>query len=600
MIDKQKTSAGNEIAAAVWSMRRIFFAAGAFTCVINLLMLVPTLYMLQVYDRVLTSRNTTTLVMITILTLALYGLMGTIEWVRSELLIRAGARFDNRLKNRAFTASFESRLRGATDNPAQALNDLGNIRQFMTAQGIFAFFDAPWAPIFMLVIFILHPLMGLVAMAGIAVLAVLALLTELMTRHPLAQANRSAMQASNFVGTNMRNAEVIEALGMLEDMRSRWHKRHRVSLVLQQVASDRAGIIGALSRTIRVAQQSAVIAVGAVLVIDGTITPGAMIAASILIGRTMGPIEQLIGSWKGLISARGSYDRLCQLLHKNPERDPGMPLPAPSGQVQVENVGAVSPQGNVTILQGLNFALAPGEVLGIVGPSASGKSVLARMLVGIWPTASGCVRLDGADVYKWNKLELGKHLGYLPQDIELFEGTVAENIARFATVDADAVVLAAQRAGIHEMILRMPEGYQTKVGEGGSFLSGGQRQRVALARAIYNNPRLIVLDEPNSNLDEVGESALTRTILDLKANGCTVVVISHRTGAIAAVDKLLVLREGKQVAFGPRDDVLTAIARMAQQAQQQAQQQAAAQAAARAAAQAPQGSLPGEPALQGA
>lgn len=572
-------------------MRRIFFAAGAFTFVINLLMLMPTLYMLQVYDRVLTSRNTTTLVMITLLTLALYALMGTIEWVRTELLIRAGVRFDNRLKNRAFTASFQSRLRGATDNPAQALHDLSNIRQFLTAQGVFAFFDAPWAPIFMGVIFILHPLMGLVALAGVVVLALLTLVTEVVTRHPLAQANRSAMQASNFVGTNLRNAEVIEAMGMLEDMRNRWQKRHRVSLILQQVASDRAGIISALSRTIRIAQQSGVIAVGAVLVIDGAITPGAMIAASILIGRTMSPIEQLIGSWKSLIAARGAYDRLCQLLQDHPQRDEGMPLPAPTGQVLVENVGAVAPQGNKVILEGLNFALAPGEVLGVVGPSASGKSVLARMLVGIWPAAGNCVRLDGADVYKWNKLELGKHLGYLPQDIELFEGTVAENIARFSEVDAEAVVVAAQRAGIHEMILRMAEGYQTRVGEGGSFLSGGQRQRVALARAIYKNPKLIVLDEPNSNLDEVGESALTRTILDLKASGSTVVVVSHRTGAIAAVDKLLVLRDGKQVAFGPRDQVLQAIAQMAQQAQQQARQ-AATQAAAKAAPPATPGLQP--------
>jgi len=598
MISNNKGKGGDEIAAAVWSMRRIFFAAGAFTCVINLLMLMPTLYMLQVYDRVLTSRNTTTLVMITLLTLALYALMGIIEWVRSELLIRAGARFDTRLKNRAFTAAFEARLRGASDSPAQALNDLANIRQFMTAQGVFAFFDAPWAPIFMGVIFILHPLMGLVALVGVVVLAVLTLITEVLTRHPLAQANRSAMQASNFVGTNLRNAEVIEAMGMLEDMRQRWHKRHKISLILQQVASDRAGVISALSRTIRVAQQSAVIAVGAVLVIDGAITPGAMIAASILIGRTMGPIEQLIGSWKGLIAARGSYDRLCELLRNHPHRDPGMPLPAPSGQVQVENVGTVAPQGNKVILQGVNFALAPGEVLGIVGPSASGKSVLARMLVGIWPAASGNVRLDGADVYQWNKTELGKHLGYLPQDIELFEGTVGENIARFAEIDAEAVVVAAQRAGIHEMILRMPEGYETKVGEGGSFLSGGQRQRIALARAIYKNPRLIVLDEPNSNLDEVGETALTKTILDLKAGGSTVIVVSHRTGAIAAVDKLLVLREGQQVAFGPRDQVLTAIARMAQQAQQQAAQ--AAQAAARPAPPPAPAAMPGDPQLQGA
>jgi len=377
-----------------------------------------------------------------------------------------------------------------------------------------------------------------------------------------------AVASTNVASNNLRNAEVIEAMGMLPNIQSRWYKLHSRFLNLQAEASEKAGIVTALSKSFTVALQSLMLGLGALLVLDNSITPGMMIAGSILLGRAIAPVQLLISVWKQIGSTRSAYERLTKLLEQNPAREAGMALPKPKGVISVENITAAPPGGKVAVIKGLTFSLAAGEVLGIIGPSGSGKSTLARLLVGVWPAAAGKVRLDGADVYLWNKDELGPHIGYLPQDIELFAGTVSENIARFGEVHADKVILAAKRAGVHELILNMPSGYDTLLGDGGTGLSGGQKQRLGLARAMYDDPSLIVLDEPNSNLDDVGEQALLAAIIDLRKRGKTIVLITHRTSIISATNKLLLLHDGIAKMFGPTNQVLEALAQQQQQAQQ--------------------------------
>lgn len=565
---KNPASPKSELSAAIWSLRRIFYMTGAFSFFINMLLLVPTIYMLQIYDRVLTSRNLLTLWFLTLIMLGLFLLMGAIEAVRSRLLVRAGMRFDDALNQRVFTAAFEQNLRAGNASAGQALVDLTNIRQFVTSAGVLAFFDAPWAPIFIAVIFYIDPMLGWFSIGATILLVSLALITELATRKPLADANGAAMNSNRFADDNLRNAEVIDAMGMLPDLRKRWRARHEDHLVLQSVASDRAGLISSLSKFVRLSVQSLILGLGALLAIEGKITPGAMIAASILLGRALSPVDLAINTWKALVSARASYDRLNEMLARFPARGKGMSLPAPRGEVRVENLMASAPGTQTLILRGFSFAVAAGEIVAVIGPSASGKSTLARLLVGVWQPLSGKVRLDGADVYLWNKDELGQYVGYLPQDIELFDGTIAENISRFSEIDPEKVIAAAKRAGVHEMILRFPKGYDTPIGRSGSFLSGGQRQRIGLARALYGDPSLVVLDEPNSNLDEAGEAALVQAVTELKSHGKTVIVITHRTSIIGVVDKILFLREGQLQLFGPRQEVLATLLRAQQQAAQ--------------------------------
>lgn len=572
-----KQPAYPELYQALMQLRQNFYAAGTFSFFINMLGLVPTLYMLQIYDRVLGSRNEMTLWMLTLIMLGLYLLLTLLEWVRSRLLVRAGIKIDESLKERVFTAAFEANLRKVGGNPGQALGDLTNIRQFLTGNGLFAFFDAPWTPIYLAVIFYLHPMLGWFSLAGALVLVSLTLVTELLTKKPLAAANAAAVKSGQFATNSLANDEVIEAMGMMPRLRAIWREKHDIHLALQAMASDRAGIISAVTRFVRMSMQSLILGVGAYLAIYGELSPGGMIAGSILMGKALSPVEQVIGNWRNFISTRVAYGRLGELLQKFPARQVGMSLPAPTGEVAVESLVAVPPGSQVAVLKGIGFAIAPGEVVGIIGPSASGKSTLARMLVGIWPPHAGKVRLDGADVYLWNKEELGPHIGYLPQDIELFEGSIAENIARFGEVDAERVIVAAQKAGVHEMILRFQLGYDTLIGAGGGFLSGGQKQRIGLARALYGDPTLIVLDEPNSNLDDQGEAALVQAVMALKSQRKTVIIITHRTSIIGVVDRILMLREGTVQMYGPRHEVLNALNQAAQQAraaQQQAQQNA--------------------------
>ena len=554
-----KPSRRSELGEALHRFRTTFYCLAAFSCVINVLALTPSLYMLQVYDRVLASGNETTLLMLTLLVLGLFLLSGLLEFFRSSVLIRVGNRYDMMLNTRVFNAAFERSLAAAGGSPSQAVHDLASLRQFLAGNALFAFFDAPWTPIYIAVTYMVHPLLGYLTLGGSIILFVLAYVTHASTRKPLAEANQASIAAGLFANNHLRNAEVIESMGMLPGFRSRWFGQHRRVLSLQTLASDRNSRISSFTRFVRISLQSLSLGAGAMLVIEGTITAGMMIACSILMGKALGPVEAVIGSWKQLLSARAAYGRLDEVLKAASPRGDSISLPAPTGRLELENVFATAPGGQEVILKGLNFSINAGEVVGVIGPSASGKSTLARLLVGVWQANRGHVRLDGADLFRWNKDELGPHLGYLPQDIELFEGTVAENIARFGeAVDAD-IVLAAQRAGVHDMILRLPHGYDTRLGVNGASLSGGQKQRVALARAIYGNPTLIVLDEPNSNLDDSGEAALVQTVNDLKRRAATVIVVTHRMNILNAVDKLLVMRDGAMTLYGPREEVLKAL-----------------------------------------
>ena len=573
----------NEITEALLKFKRVFYTIAAFTAVINLLMLVPSIYMLEVYDRVLASRNEYTLYALSILTVALFALMGFLEYIRSMVVIRIGAKMDSFLNTRVYTAAFEQNLKSSGINAGQALNDLTTIRQFVTGNGMFAFFDAPWFPVYLFVIFMFHFWLGMFALVSTIIIIALAWINELVSRKPLAEANATAIRSSNMATNNLRNAEVIEAMGMLPNMRKRWFEQHLGFLRLQAEASQKASRISSLTKLVRISVQSLILGLAALLVIWGEVTAGMMIAASILLGRAMAPVEQIIGVWRQWSGVVSAYGRLNTLLMENPPRVAGMSLPKPEGIVSLEAVTAAPPMSQLPVLKGVSFTINKGDCLGVIGPSGSGKSTLARLVVGVWRAMMGKVRLDGADVYQWNKDELGPHVGYLPQDIELFAGTISENIARFGEVDAEKVVYAAKLAGVHELILRMPEGYDTPIGDGGLGLSGGEKQRIGLARALYGDPALIVLDEPNSNLDDLGEIALTQAIVRLRQLRKTVILISHRPSIIRETNKLLVLREGVVAAFGPTDQVLKDLAQFKAQQEAQAKARAEAEAQARAA-----------------
>lgn len=555
-LDTQRSELGD----VVRRFRAVFMAVAAFSFVINILLLVPSIYMLQIYDRVLTSRNETTLLTLTIIMVGLYVLEAALEFVRSRVLVRASAALDINLSSRVFDASFERNLQGRGGSPAQAIGDLTNVRQFLTSQGLFAFFDAPWTPIYLMVIFLLNPWLGIFALVGALILAMMAYITERLTGPLLAEAIQCAVSANAYAASNLRNAEAIEAMGMLGRLRERWFSRQTRFLALQAQASDRAASIGAATRFFRLSLQSGILGLGALLVIEHQMTAGGMIAASILMGRALMPVELGISTWRGFVSARSAYARLDELLQVHPARGDSLSLPRPMGAVSVENLIVAAPGKREPILKSLNFRVSPGHLVAIVGPSGSGKSTLARALVGIWKPLSGAVRLDGADVHDWNKDQLGPWIGYLPQGVELLEGTVAENIARFGNVDSERIVRAARHAGVHELALRLPKGYDTSIGENGIILSGGQRQRVALARALYDDPALVVLDEPNANLDEAGDAALMNALQELKQQKRTVFVITHRKNVLSIADEIMVLLDGAIQAYGPRDIVAKALA----------------------------------------
>jgi ATP-binding cassette subfamily C protein EexD len=560
MNNKTSSPDYSELAGALKELKRYFIYAGVFSAAINLLALVPIIYMLQVYDRVVSSGSLPTLAMLTLLMVALLAASGGFEWVRSMLLISASNRMETSLRQRVSEATFKhSLMNGGAGGGSQAYSDLTGLRQFLTGAGLFAFFDAPWFPIYVAVMFLFHPWFGVAAIVAGIIMVVLAYINEKLTGKRMKDANSLAGQVSGQINGSLRNAEVIAAMGMGDDVRERHEKVSNEVLVLQADASRTGGALTALSKSFRMITQSLLLGMGALLALRGEISPGLMIAGSLLLGRALAPIDMLVGTWKGFSVARAQYERLGRLLQLIPKKADTMSLPAPQGNLAAEQVVVVPPGSQNVVVRGVTFDLQAGEALGIVGPSASGKSCLARALLGIWPAYTGKVRLDGADIAAWDRAELGPYLGYLPQDIELFDGSIAENISRFGEQNADEIVAAAVLAGVHDMILHLPQGYDTLIGGAGGILSGGQRQRIGLARAAYGRPKFLVLDEPNSNLDEQGERELVDAIQRIKSNGSTVIVITHRMLVLSAVDKVLVMKDGAAVSFGPKDQVLASL-----------------------------------------
>lgn len=545
----------SELAGALAAIRREAWGVGLFSMVSNLLMLAPSLYMLQIYDRVLVSQSELTLVALSLITLFFFASIAFAEWARSRLLVRVGVRLADLLNPRVFAATFEARLRRSASGTAASFSDFNNIRQFLTTSGAVAFFDAPWTPIYLVVVFLLHPLLGVISLVGVILLGVLAWQNDRRTQQPGQLAQEAHAQASVYLYNKLRNAEVVESMGMAESLRRRLLDRHQKYLALNSQAMDQATRIKSLTKFVRYSLQSLILGAGALLVIDGRLTPGAMVAASLLMGRAVAPVEQLIGTWRAFVSARAAFLKLEGLLDAHPERSVGIPLGAPSGQLQLQDIVATVPGRAQPVLQGVTMSVAAGEVVAIVGPSGSGKSTLMRVVLGVWPDVEGQVLLDGQPVSAWSRAELGPCIGYLPQDVQLFEGSVAENIARFGAVDSPKVIRAAQLAGVHDMVLRFPQGYNTPIGQGGSHLSGGMRQRIALARALYGDPNLIVLDEPNSNLDDAGEKALFDAIQALRAQGRTILLVTHRKQILGVCDRILVMDDGKIHWFGRRDEI---------------------------------------------
>jgi ATP-binding cassette subfamily C protein EexD len=553
-IKPQKT----DLQLALKNCRGSFAIVGFFSFFVNLLMLVPSLYMLQLYDRVLSSGSQVTLLMLTLLMVMLMVVMGALEWMRSAILVRVSNRIEMNLNQRLYDAVFRMSLyTGGRGASTEALNDLTNLRQFLTSAGVFAFFDAPWIPIYMFVMFAFHPLLGWMAIGGGLVLVVIAIINHNVTNPPLRDSNKFQMAASGMTSASIRNAEVIESMGMLDNIRSLWLKNNLHSLSYQSKASQRAGFLANFSKTFRMLLQSLVLGAGAYLAINQEISPGLMIAGSILLGRALAPIDLMIGSWKGFISARQQYDRLNNLLSQIPRPEEKMALPVPTGNIFLESAVVGAPGTRTPIIKGIKLSIEAGESVAVVGPSGAGKSTLARAILGIWPCLSGKIRLDGADIFSWNRADLGPHIGYLPQDIELFDGTISENISRFGDLDPEAVVKAAQMSGVHDLILQFPDGYDTVIGATGGVLSGGQRQRIGLARAIYGDPILVVLDEPNSNLDQLGELALSEALEQMRTKGITVIIITHRPSVLAQVDKVLFIKDGRAEMYGPREEVLS-------------------------------------------
>ena len=545
-------------------MRKNNGALGAvvlFSMIINVLALTVPLHMMHVYDHVLTSRSGPTLFFLGLLACGLLLSLGALEMFRSRILVRLGTQFDQALRGKVFSAAIADRLQGRSD-AAQAPRDLEILRAFLSGGALPIIFDAPWAPIFIAVTFLLHPLLGLVAMVGAIVLVSVALLNELATRQLTRSGSASLLTANTYFESSLRNAEAITAMGMAPGIIGRWMQWHDTAMKRFAHVADRSGDFSAVAKFWRPFLQVAMLSVGAWLAIDQIITPGIMIASSIIMGRALAPVEGAIATWRNLLGARGAYARLHALLDRQEEQAHGMSLPPPKGQLTVSGLVATPSRAlGRPVLRGVSFALEAGESLGIVGPSAAGKSTLARCLVGILPPLSGEVRLDNALLTQWDRDSLGASIGYLPQDIELFEGTVADNIARFSSAGTEAVINAACLAGVHEMILHLPQGYDTRIGTGGEALSAGQRQRIGLARALLGRPALVVLDEPNSNLDSDGEDELRASLLKLKEFGSTVIVIAHRPNIIAITDKVLLLRDGAVEMFGNRADVLGRITR---------------------------------------
>lgn len=539
---------------AMRTLRPAILVAIIFSLFINVLALVSPIYMLQVYDRVLSSRNEMTLLFITIIAVFLFVIYSILEAMRTQVLVRAGIKFDGEVRGPVFKSVLDGTLTGRGGGP-QAFRDVDLIREFMTGAGLIAFCDVPWIPVFVFVCFVLHPYFGILAIiAGLIILA-LAVWNDFATRVPLQRATVASIGAQNDASTTLRNAEVMHAMGMWRGLQRRWELRRDDLIAWQASASDRGGGIMASIKLVRQVVQTLILGGGAYLAITGKISAGAMIAASILVGRALAPIEQAVGQWKHFLAARGAWDRVQTTFRSNEAGGARMPLPAPKGKLSTEAASIVPPGGTRPVVYGVTFDLEPGTTLGIIGPSAAGKSSLMRGIVGVWPVAAGAIKVDGFDLRQWDPLQLGQYVGYLPQDVELFSGTVADNVARFSDFKIDEVIEAARIAGVHEMVQALPNGYDTQIGEGGTALSAGQRQRLALARAMFRRPPLLVLDEPNASLDASGEQALAQAIAYMKRT-TTIIFSTHKTNLLGLADKIMLLQNGQVAQFGDRDGVL--------------------------------------------
>lgn len=547
----------------VAGLRRYFAYAALFSLAINTLLLVPAIYMLQVFDRVLSSRSEETLVMLTLVAVVALTLMAALDVLRARLLAACGVVLDRRLGPQVLQGVLAQTARLSGAEHLNGLRDVGTLRNFLVGAGVIALFDAPWLPLFLLLIYLFHPVLGAVALGGAVLMLLLAVLNERLTRAPLEKVLAAGRRAGRFIDAATGHAETVSALGMQRAVTRRWQSLNEAALGEQAAASGVGATFAGLTKFTRQFIQMAMLGTGAYLVIEQHLSAGVMIAATIILGRALAPVEMLVAGWRHLVEVRAAWRRLAQLFAANPAPGAATALPAPRGALAVERVAYGFPGNERPALRGVSFALQPGESLGVIGPTAAGKSTLARLAVGIWKPVMGAVRLDGADVATWDREQLGAHVGYVPQTVGLFSGTVAENIARLTEPDAAAVIRAAQRAHAHEMILRLPKGYDTELGDAAAALSPGQRQRVALARALYGEPRLVVLDEPNANLDAEGDEALVRTLRGLKEDGVTVLVVAHRPSLLSSVDKLLVLKEGQAELFGPRAEVMARVTRVA-------------------------------------
>ena len=535
----------------LWSFKRELAWVGVFSCFANLLMITPSLYMLQVFDRVMLSGSGLTLIALTLVAVLFFATMAFAEWIRSRLLVRAGVRFDEQLNGALFSASFESSLKGsAGGKPLQAFSDLAQLRQFLTGNGVFTLFDTPWTVVYVGILFLMHPWLGWASLVFVAIMTGLALWSRWLTSAKQRQASDSLVDTNAYLLAKLRNAETVEALGMAGNLRRQWLALHEGQLAAQSSATEVALRAQVVVKYVQYAQQSLMLALGALLVVKGELGVGAMVASNMLVTNALRPIGALVGTWRQFADARQSYDRLETLLQEHPPRSAQHESSSVQGQITLRGLQATAKARPTPILKGLDAEFVAGEVVAIIGPSGAGKSTLARCLVGIWSETQGQVLLDGHPITDWSRQALGPHIGYLPQDIELFEGTIAENIARFGKVDSQQVIDAATRTGIHDMVLRFAKGYDTSMGEAGHLLSGGQRQRIGLARALYGNPDLVVLDEPNANLDDVGELALVRAVRDLRQRGCTVFMVVHQRQMLAAADRVLVLQDGAIAQLG--------------------------------------------------
>ncbi|MEI6651531.1 MAG: type I secretion system permease/ATPase [Chlorobiaceae bacterium] len=543
----------------LWLFRREFLWVGIFSLIANVLMLTPTIYMLQLYGRVMKSGSELTLLMVTLFLILFYAVMAFAEWLRSRILVRAGVRLDEALNSLVFKASFEAYLNRARQNVLEAFSDLTNIRQFLTANGMIAFFDTPWTPVYIAVIFLLSPFLGWLSILFALIQLLVTWQTHRLSVREIESAAESGNDSYRYVQSKLRNIEPVHAMGMAGNLRRQWFRLHDASLAKAESSLERQHRQQAFAKFVRYSMQSLTLGAGALMVIEGKMSAGSMIAANVLMSKALQPLDLVVATWKPFVQARTAFKRLEKLLEEFPEREAGAKHQDPFGEIRLEGLTATAEGRETPILDNLTTMFPAGKVTVVLGPSGSGKSTLARCIVGVWPKREGRVLIDGEPVESWDRAELGPHLGYLPQDIELFDGTIAENIARFAEVDSLKVIEAAKRTGIHEMILRFPRGYDTQIGEAGGMLSGGQRQRLGLARAMYGNPAILVLDEPNANLDDAGERSLLDAVKDLRSAGKTVILVTHRPSVLAVADLLVVMQGGRMMHCGPRDEVLAVL-----------------------------------------